>query len=168
MAEQIELIYQERYAVFCRLATAVTGEVEAAHDAVQDGFAVALARRGEFRRDGSLEGWIWRIVLRRALDTRRRRILAPMPDELNREALLWAPELPHAQRDPDLAAALQVLPRRQQQMVFLRYFADLSHAEIAEISGIELGTVSATLNQARATLARRLEHTRHMKEEMQR
>ena len=37
-------------------------------------------------------------------------------------------------------------------MVFLRYFADLSYSEIAEIVGVSEGTVAATLAQARATL----------------
>jgi DNA-directed RNA polymerase specialized sigma24 family protein len=36
--------------------------------------------------------------------------------------------------------------------VFLRYFADLSYAEIADACGISEGTVAATLAQARAAL----------------
>jgi RNA polymerase sigma factor (sigma-70 family) len=37
-------------------------------------------------------------------------------------------------------------------MVFLRYFADLSYSEIAEVVGISEGTVAATLAQARSAL----------------
>jgi DNA-directed RNA polymerase specialized sigma24 family protein len=44
-------------------------------------------------------------------------------------------------------------------VVFLRYFADLSYAEIARLCGIEEGTVAATLAQAHAELKLALEGT---------
>lgn len=157
LADQIERIYRERYPAFCRLATAVTGDVETAHDAVQGGFARALARSGDFRGDGSLEGWLWRIVLRKALDLRRRDVPAPLPADAAEETpLWWRPELPHPELDPELDAALRALPTRQRRIVFLRYFADMTHGEIAEVSEVAPGTVSATLTQAKAALARRL------------
>jgi DNA-directed RNA polymerase specialized sigma24 family protein len=80
---------------------------------------------------------------------------------------LWTPELPHPERDPELDAALRALPARQRLVVFLRYFADLSHAEIATFSGLQLGTVSATLAQAKRTLARRLDVNHRATEEVQ-
>ena len=52
---------------------------------------------------------------------------------------------------------LAELPERQRLVVFLRYFADLEHARIAEALGIRPGTVAATLNAAHAALRRRLE-----------
>jgi len=51
---------------------------------------------------------------------------------------------------------VQSLPPRRRLVVFLRYFADLSYAEIAEVIGISEGTVAATLAQARAELEARL------------
>jgi DNA-directed RNA polymerase specialized sigma24 family protein len=41
--------------------------------------------------------------------------------------------------------------------VFLRYYADLDYAAIAEALGVSTGTVAATLNQAHTTLRTRLE-----------
>jgi DNA-directed RNA polymerase specialized sigma24 family protein len=67
-------------------AAAVLGDYEAAHDAVQDGFARALARR-ETYRGGSLEAWIWRIVHRCALDTAGARIHLPLEDRLQPAAI---------------------------------------------------------------------------------
>lgn len=169
LAGEIERIYRDRFAALCRLATAVTGRVETAREAVQDGFALALARQDDFRAEGSLEGWVGRIVLRAALDLRRRPAPAPLLlEEPAHEVVLWAPELPHADRDPVLAAAIEGLPRRQRQVVFLRYFADLSHAQVAEILGISPGTVSALLHQARTALARRLDCQDAIPEEVQR
>ncbi len=158
LAAEIEQIYAKRYYAFCRMAVAVTGSVDAAHDAVQEGFARALAHREEFRGDGSVEGWVWRIILRVALDSRRngRRVDERLMPDLVGDAGACALDLPHPERDPGLVDAVRSLSDRQRLVVFLRYFADLSHADIAVIAGIERGTVSATLSQAQALLARRL------------
>ena len=145
--DAIEDVYTRRYAGFHRGVSALVG-AELAHDAVQEGFARALRRRGQFAGDGPLDAWIWRIVVRTALDIRRTRgpetEAAPdvAPDE--------------AERDPELAAAVRALPPRRRLVVFLRYFADLSYAEIAEACGMKEGTVAATLAQAHAELRRAL------------
>lgn len=165
---EIERIYRDRYVALCRVAASVTGKAETAREAVQEGFALAFAHRAEFRGEGPLEGWVSRIVLRAALDTRRRPAPSPLVlDEMGEGILLWAPELPHADRDPALAAAVGNLPPRQRQIVFLRYFADLTHAQVAEVLGISPNTVSAALHQARAALARQLEHENAHTQEVQ-
>lgn len=169
LVAEIERIYRDRYVSLCRVATAVTGRAETAREAVQDGFALALTHRVEFRGEGSLEGWVAQIVLRAALDVRRRPVpVSAMPDDLRSELLLWAPDLPHGERDPALVVAVRALPPRQRQVVFLRYFADLTHAQAAEMLGISPGTVSALLNQARTTLAQRLGSEDALAEEVQR
>jgi RNA polymerase sigma factor (sigma-70 family) len=58
----------------------------------------------------------------------------------------------HEERDPALAAAIRSLSPRRRVVVFLRYFADFSYAEIAEALEISEGTVAATLAQAHAAL----------------
>jgi RNA polymerase sigma factor (sigma-70 family) len=65
----------------------------------------------------------------------------------NIEAALVEPE-----RDPALEDALRTLPVKRRLIVFLRYFADLSYAQIAEICEVSEGTVGATLAQARSAL----------------
>lgn len=67
--EEIEAIYRRDLRKLKRLATAITGSREAGCDAVQDAFARAVHRRGRFRREGTLEGWLWRIVISTARDT---------------------------------------------------------------------------------------------------
>jgi RNA polymerase sigma factor (sigma-70 family) len=52
--------------------------------------------------------------------------------------------------------ALALLPERQRLALFLRYYADLDYAGIAEALGIARGTVSATLHAARANLETKL------------
>jgi RNA polymerase sigma-70 factor (ECF subfamily) len=161
-AVAIERVYGQRYESFCRMAQTVTGSAESARDAVQDGFAKAFSHRERFRSEGTLEGWLWRTVLRAALDVRDRdRQVSWQGDATFDSAhVVWSPELPDPDSDPELAVALRALPARQRLVVFLRYFVDLSHDEIAAVAGIRVGTVSATLAQAKTTLARNLETTR--------
>lgn len=149
VAASLETLYHSRYSGFRRGAAAVLGDADAAHDAVQDGFAQALVEGSKFR-GGSLEAWVWRIVVRKALDMRRGHRAEPLEETF--DAALIASE-----RDPELAAAVRALPPRRRLVVFLRYYADLSYDAIAELCGIEPGTVAATLAQAHADLRRALD-----------
>jgi RNA polymerase sigma-70 factor (ECF subfamily) len=138
---RIESLYRERFPQFVRVARAVTGDRESALEAVQEGFADALRHAGQWEGHGSLEGWVWRCVVNRARKARQRP----------------TPELPpvhngRPDHDSELRARLAALPERQRLVVFLRYFADLEYREIAAALGIEVGTVSATLHAAHASL----------------
>ena len=55
-----------------------------------------------------------------------------------------------------MRAAVAALPERQRLALFLRYYADLDYAGIAEALGISRGTVSATLHAAHTTLQTQL------------
>jgi RNA polymerase sigma factor (sigma-70 family) len=145
----IEELYRARYANFSVGITAFLADRDAAHDVVQEGFAQALASRQAFR-GGSLEAWVWRIVVRKAHDARSKRTAATLDVELD-DAFLAS------ERDPELAAAIRRLPDRRRLIVFLRYFADLPYSSIAELVGVDGGTVGATLSQAHAELRRELE-----------
>ena len=148
MAE-LEALYRDRLEAFVGGLLAISPNVETARDAVQEGFAKAVARRRRFRRAGSLEGWVWRIVLNTARDQRRR--------EARRERFravgeLTAPEASPDDRARELRAQLRELPERQRLAVFLHYFGDLSYTEVAQLLGVAPGTVAASLNAARGTL----------------
>jgi RNA polymerase sigma-70 factor (ECF subfamily) len=145
----IERLYRERYAAFRNGLATITGSYDSARDAVQEAFARALKQRGSLREDASLEAWVWRIALRTALEQR-----GVAQAELNGSL---DPRLPEPDRDPELAAALRSLPPKRRLVIFLRYFADLSYTDIAEVCGISEGTVAATLAQARESLREALE-----------
>jgi len=122
---EIEAIYGRRFRAFLFSVTALLGDGEAAFDVVQDGFALALRRRDSYRREGSLEAWLWRIVLNVACDHRRSsRRLAALPHFDTTEDA--------REPDNDVRASLLALPERQRHAVFLRYYADLSYEQIAE------------------------------------
>ena len=145
----LEALYRRRHAVFVRTLAGVLGDIEAAADAVQEGFARALTRIDQFRGEGSLEGWVWQICLNQA--RKAKRVTSTLALE-QADAVV----IPPLEFDPDLHDAVRMLPPKRRLVVFLRYFADLSYDEIAYVTGMRLGTVSATLNKAHEELATQL------------
>jgi RNA polymerase sigma-70 factor (ECF subfamily) len=141
---EIEDVYRARQRAFQTTLASVTGSAESARDVVQEAFARALQKQHDFRGEGSLESWIWRIAFRVALGSKGSQELAV--DEVPEVAFV------DPKGDPALAAAVRRLPTQRRFVVFLRYFADLSYAEIGEVLGIAEGTVAATLSQAHAQL----------------
>lgn len=145
--EEIEDVYRRRGREFFRLALAHTGRSEAAKDAAQEGFAHAVRGRATFRREGKLDAWVARCVINAALDASRNPV-GGSADERGDES----GELPTDDDLPALRAAIRRLPPRQRNALFLRYYLDFEYAAIAEALEIEVGTVSATLHAARASL----------------
>lgn len=144
----LEALYRRRHGAFQVMLASVTGSVESARDVVQEAFAQALRDQQGFRGEGSLEGWVWRIALRLAVGSKGSRELAV--DEVPEVAFV------DASGDPALAAAVRQLSPQRRMVIFLRYFADLSYAEIGEALGIAEGTVAATLSKAHEQLGAEL------------
>jgi RNA polymerase sigma-70 factor, ECF subfamily len=146
----IEAAYRAGFSRFLRVGIAVLGDREAALDAVQEGFARAIRSRRAFRGEGSLDAWLWRLVLNAARDIHaKRRPLPPVAPDLLR--------MDNGSHHPDLAGPIGRLPPRQRLILFLRHYADLEYKTIASVLEIEVGTVSATLNAAHSALRRMLE-----------
>ena len=78
--DEIEALYRGRFDAFIRTATAICGDSDAGRDAVQEAFASAVRRRSTFRRDGTLEAWLWSIIVNEARSRARRR--DPVPTRL--------------------------------------------------------------------------------------
>jgi RNA polymerase sigma-70 factor, ECF subfamily len=140
---EIESLYRAEFRRFERVARAVTGDADAALDAVQEGFADALRNARQWSGRGSLESWVWRCVVNRARKGRQRHRTFEPPVESQRD---------DGRPDAELSVRLAALPERQRLVVFLRYFADLEYREIAAALGIETGTVSASLHAAHNSL----------------
>ena len=150
---EIEAVYRRRLSELRRVAAAITGSREAGCDAVQDAFALAVHRRDQFRGEGSLDAWLWRIVVHAARDTGRRldSSAATFEEELGTTV---AVEQAGPRESDEIHALVGALPERQRLALFLRYYADLDYATIAQALEISGGTVAATLNQALENLRR--------------
>jgi RNA polymerase sigma-70 factor (ECF subfamily) len=148
---ELEALYRSEYRRFLRVATAILRDETRAVDAVQEAFASALRRQRQFRGEGPLEAWVWRMVVNAALKERGR----PRPAELTDLEIAAAPEEPTR-----VAEAIARLPDRQRLALFLRYYADLDYESIATALQVSSGTVGATLNAAHTSLRRLLQEVR--------
>ena len=153
-ASTIARLYEQRFHSFLGGAYAVLGEPEAARDAVQEAFARALRDRRRFRGEGSLEAWLWRIVVNVARDAARRSRFADLSADELAELATFAPEGAGADH---LREELRALPERQRLAVFLHYYADLPYEQVARLLDVAPGTIAASLNAARKTLRNRIE-----------
>ena len=144
MTDDLERLYRSRLDAFVRAAAAIAGGREEGRDAVQDAFAKAVRTRRRYRGEGTLEAWVWQIVVNAARDVRRRRRPAPELDA------------PTGAVETRLRLPLELLTERQREVLFLHYYADLDYETIGRALGISPGTVGATLSTARARLRRAL------------
>ena len=151
---QLEALYRERFEHFARVASAICRDVDRGRDAVQAAFTTAVRERRSFRGSGPVEAWVWRIVVNEA------RRIAREPHEEPLEAIAQASVNGHGGEELALGALIAALPERQREALFLRYYADLDYRAIADVLGVEVGTVSATLHAAHHTLRNRMEDVR--------
>lgn len=104
----------------------------------------------------SVATWIFTIARNRKIDMIRR-TRRPEPEELT-----WGPEpepdqadvMTLRQQSERLTEALESLPEKQRELIRHAYFGDLSHSEIAERTGVPLGTIKSRIRLA-------LERLRH-------
>lgn len=147
---ELERLYRERYPVFLRVARATVRDHGAAADVVQDAFVQAVRNRRAYRGEGTLEAWVWRMVVNAAWARRR---------ELSRAAVERREDVYVGTNGfgGRVRAAIAALPERQRLVLFLRYYADLDYASIAAALDVAEGTVGATLHAAHAAMRRELE-----------
>lgn len=144
----LERAYRSEFRAFLRTATAYLGDVEAAREAVQEGVAIAIRKRRTYRGEGTLEAWLWGVVLNAVRSAHRERAHSRMLAEASFDEL--SPSEPESVEG--VRAAVRRLPERQRLILFLRFYSDLDYATIAELLEISEGTVGASLNAARKTL----------------
>src|SRR3954463_15246553 len=81
LSAQLEQMYRSRYGAFLRVSVAIVGDEQVAEEAVHDAFVRAFRHRDRFER-GSLEAWLWRIVVnearRRGAAVRSRSVEEPL------------------------------------------------------------------------------------------
>lgn len=149
--------HQER---LLRLCERMLGDVEEARDAVQDVFLKAYRKAADFRPQGQVYTWLYRIATNLCLNKLRRRRLVRFvqwEDPGDREAPAFDP----ADGGPDPATALESrqrwratrqaiarLPAGQRAVLVLARFEGLSYRQIAEVLEITEGAVESRLFRA--------------------
>jgi RNA polymerase sigma-70 factor (ECF subfamily) len=151
----VEEIWRSRRSSMVAAVAACCGSRDLAVDAVDEAFARALAKRSTVESMASPGGWILTVAInaarRGAKRSNRRRTLERV-DHASQASGWIEPTDPRF----ELWSAVRDLPDRQRMAVALRYLADLTEPQIAEVMGIAVGTVGSSLTAARRTLAARL------------
>lgn len=158
----VATLYAAHRLALVRMAVLLVDSTPAAEDVVHDAFVGLYRKQGSIRDPDAAIGYLRRSVLNGARDALRRRRTAraylrvadaayePAADE---GALL-------SEEHADVLTAVRQLPKRDQEVLLLRYWSELSEAEIAETLGVSRGTVKSTASRALDKLQQVLEERR--------
>jgi RNA polymerase sigma-70 factor (ECF subfamily) len=155
-----QLMHRYAGAVY-NLAYRMLGSAEDAEDASQEIFLRAYTRLASFDRNRRFSTWLLTIGSNYCIDRLRRRRFSWLTLD---DATF---ELPSAEPGPERSAlsgerraivrrALQALPDNYRAITVLRYWNDLSYAEIAQVTGLTESTIKTRLHRARHMLAEAL------------
>ncbi len=147
------------------IALRYSGDRAEAMDIAQETFLKLLGSIRDFRADSSFESWLYRIVVNRCLDHKRRGrrwlpFLDGLLDAVSAPAESALHRLLRAEQEQSVQSIVGKLPAEQRIVVVLRYTEGLSYDQIAEVLGCSAGTVASRLNRAHKVLERRLAHLR--------
>ena len=159
LAGDLGEVFQEHRAELVRLAAFILGDKDSGEDVVQDVFA-RMHQRGH-ATDGELLPYLRAAVVNSCRSALRRRLLirrhaerhSPCPPLTAEEAAMLSEDR------RQVLAALAALPPRRREVLVLRFYLELSEAEIAAMLGISPGTVKSTTARGLAALAHALKET---------
>jgi RNA polymerase sigma-70 factor (ECF subfamily) len=155
-------LVERHHAAAYRLALRIVRSETDAEEVAQDAFVRAWSGLCEFRGEAAFSTWLYRIVVRRALDRsavlRNRRTRETDIDEAGEIAVsAGASEGPtatatHTREARRLERLLGALPETQRAAIALFYYEDLSVSDAARVLGVPEGTMKTHLSRARAAL----------------
>lgn len=153
----VAALFRDHYLELVRLAVLMVGDVATAEDVVQDAFERLQRSWRRLRQPSSGLAYARSSVLNGCRSVQRRSAVA------RRHAPRLAGPAEHHPDDAavladqgEMLAALRLLPRRQREVLVLRYYADLDTEEIAATLRISASAVRSTTSRGLAGLARTL------------
>lgn len=151
-------IYGVHYRSLVRLATLLVHDIATAEEVVQDSFVALHAGLHRLRDSEKTLSYLRAAVVNRARSVLRHRVV------VDRNAPKPPPDMPSAEHGAlaliersSVVAALRALPDRQREVVVLRFYGDLSEAQIAAAMGITRGAVKSHTSRAMSALRSVLE-----------
>jgi RNA polymerase sigma-70 factor (sigma-E family) len=145
-----EYVRARRHALL-RTAYLLTGNLADAEDLVQSALAKTYLAWNRIVDRGAVDSYVRRAMVNTQISWWRRRRLEEFPtDEIPDQATVDYPVSTDVQES--LRRAIDRLPQRMRAAVMLRYYEDMTEAEVAEVLGVSVGTVKSTVSRAVAKL----------------
>ena len=154
--EALVELYAAHWRSLVRLAVLLVHDVGTAEEVVQDAFVAVHGRWGRLRDHDRALAYLRQAVVNRSRSVLRHRAVVARhavadrtldPDRPGTEA-----RIADTERRRTVLDALRALPRRQREVLVLRYFLDLSEAEIAATLRITRGAVKSHASRGSASL----------------
>jgi RNA polymerase sigma-70 factor (ECF subfamily) len=162
-------VIRHHAAALYRSAFGMTRNAPDAEDLVQETFARALAASGRFEPGTNLGGWLYRIMFNVFVDGYHKRRREPQVAAVLASRATdrrWAPASAdgasaeeHVMRNlvqAEILAAIRALPSRYRLTVYLADVKGLGYRQIADLTGMSVGTVKSSLHRGRGQLRTRL------------
>ncbi len=144
---EFEVFYRQHFGRAVTLAHALAGR-RGAEEIAQEAFLATYRKWDELEAP---ERWLWRVISNRSRSVLRRSYAEARA--LSRLVVGSGPKVELAEPVDGFWAVVRALPRRQVQVVALRYVEELSTSEIADVLGCSEATVRVHLHRARQRLA---------------
>ena len=128
-----------------------------AEDNLQEGFIRVFTYIKKFRHEGSLEGWIRRIMVNVSLEKfRKQHVMHPVEDIQTYDTKLYSDNIIEKLTADEIIELIKELPPRYRMVFNLYVFEGMNHQEISEEMGIAEGTSKSNLARAREILKRKV------------
>jgi RNA polymerase sigma-70 factor (sigma-E family) len=158
--DAFDTLYRSHALGLVRLALVLVGDRTTAEDVVQDSFLGLFRGWSRLRDPDRALSYLRASVVNGCRSVRRARRTAWLRAERHQppDAPVWSAEAAAmaSEEQREVLAAVARLPRRQREVLALRYYAGLGDSEIASVLRVSRGTVSSTASRGLAALAREL------------
>jgi len=139
-----------------RTAYLLVGDLGQAEDLLQTALVKTYLAWGRIRDPGAVHAYVRRVLVTTATSWRRRRASHEVPVAAVPESV--APDFAGLRAEAEtMRRLLLALPPKQRAVLVLRFYEDLTEAEVAEALGVTRGTVSRYVTRGLATLRARLD-----------
>ena len=158
-ADAFEGVYRAHVGRIHALCLRMSGDQHEAETLTQDVFVRAWQKLESFRGDSQFSTWLHWLAVNVILQDRRtrgrRQAKEHVVEDLERYAIAATPAMPGTK--VDLERAIAGLPAGAKEVLVLRDVQGFKYREIAELTGVTLGTVKAQIHRARALVQEALE-----------
>jgi RNA polymerase sigma-70 factor (sigma-E family) len=155
----VDELYRAHALRLTRMALLLVGDRASAEDVVQEAFLGLFRGLGRLHDPGRAVGYLRMSVLNGCRSVLRARKRARLRGPVLADPAVWSAESAALAGEDRrwVLAAVGTLPRRQREVLVLRYFLGLNDSEIADDLGVSRGTVVSTASRALAALVRKAE-----------